>query len=229
MRLLVIGQGLLGKEIVNQTKWDYISRKEHNFDFSDINTYLNYLDEYDTIINCVAHTQTYDKDKNNSKKINYEAVVNLSDYCSSKNKKLIHISTDYVYANSIANSSEEDLPLISENWYTYYKLLADEYILLKNENFLICRCSFKDYPFEFEKAWIGQIGNFDYVNVITELIIKLIKNDAKGLYNVGTEIKSIYGLACQTKLDVIQALKPDYVPKNTTMNLDKLNNFLKKI
>jgi dTDP-4-dehydrorhamnose reductase len=101
------------------------------------------LENYDTILNCIAYTNTYDSDANKSRDINYMAVTKLSDYCNNLNKKLIHVSTDYIYADSINSASEDDLPLISNNWYTYYKLLADEYIKLKSNNFLICRCSFK--------------------------------------------------------------------------------------
>jgi dTDP-4-dehydrorhamnose reductase len=166
MNVLVIGDGLLGSEIVKQTSWDFISRKKNGIDFINLNSYVDLISNYDTIINCVAFTQTYSDDKKSNREINYVGVVNLSDYCVNTNKKLIHISTDYVYKNSKDNVSEDDLPLISENWYTYYKLLADEYILLKNNNFLICRCSFKPNPFPYEKAWVDHIGNFDYVNVI---------------------------------------------------------------
>jgi dTDP-4-dehydrorhamnose reductase len=226
MSVLVIGDGLLGSEIVKQTSWDFISRKKDGIDFTKIDSYINLISNYDTIINCVAFTQTYSEDKKSNREINFESVVNLSDHCVNTNKKLIHISTDYVYKNSKDNACEDDLPLISENWYTYYKLLADEYILLKNNNFLICRCSFKPNPFPHEKSWIDHVGNFDYVNVISDLIIKLINKNAKGLFNVGTDLKSIYELSKQTKPDVIPILKPSKAPSNVTMCTDKLNNFL---
>jgi dTDP-4-dehydrorhamnose reductase len=226
MNVLVIGDGLLGSEIVKQTSWDFISRKKNGIDFINLNSYVDLISNYDTIINCVAFTQTYSDDKKSNREINYVGVVNLSDYCVNTNKKLIHISTDYVYKNSKDNVSEDDLPLISENWYTYYKLLADEYILLKNNNFLICRCSFKPNPFPYEKAWVDHIGNFDYVNVISDLIIKLINKKAKGIFNVGTDLKSVYELSKQTKSDVLPILKPNNVPNNITMCTNKLNNFL---
>jgi dTDP-4-dehydrorhamnose reductase len=229
MKILVIGDGLLGSEIVNQTGWDYISRKKNGINFTDLESYQHILYSYDTIVNCVAFTETYSKDKNGNREINYVAVTKLSDFCMSQNKKLIHISTDYVYTNSIDEVSEEDLPLISENWYTYYKLMADEYIQLKNQNFLICRCSFKPNPFPYEKAWINHVGNFDYVNKIAYIIIKLIKNNADGLYNVGTELKNIFELAKLTNENVKPILRPVNVPSNVSMNLNKLNNFLKTI
>ena len=60
MKVLVLGDGLLGSEIVKQTNWDYISRKKDGFDITknDFN-----FDGYDVIINCIAFTNTYSNDK----------------------------------------------------------------------------------------------------------------------------------------------------------------------
>jgi dTDP-4-dehydrorhamnose reductase len=226
MSVLIIGDGLLGSEIIKQTGWDYISRKKDRIDFTNISTYKEKLSNYDTILNCVGFTKTYSDDNETVRKINYEGVISLSDYCEKENKKLIHISTDYVYTNSKNNSTENDLPLISPNWYTYYKLLSDEYIVSKNNNFLVCRCSFKPNPFPYENAWVDHIGNFDYVDVISTLLIQLINKNAKGLFNVGTEIKSIYDLAIKTNSKVTKSFKPEMVPSNVSMDITKLTKFL---
>lgn len=226
MSVLIIGDGLLGSEIIKQTGWDYISRKKDQIDFTDISTYKEKLSNYNTILNCVGFTKTYSDDNETVRKINYEGVISLSDYCEKENKKLVHISTDYVYTNSKNNSTENDLPLISPNWYTYYKLLSDEYIVSKNNNFLVCRCSFKPNPFPYENAWVDHIGNFDYVDVISTLLIQLINKNAKGLFNVGTEIKSIYDLAIKTNSKVTKSFKPEMVPSNVSMDVTKLTKFL---
>jgi dTDP-4-dehydrorhamnose reductase len=226
MKVLVIGQGLLGSELVKQTNWNYISRKKHGIDFTDPSTYLSFIESHDTIINCVAITDTYGNKKQECRNVNYKAVADLSDICEKQNKKLVHISTDYVYAGSTPIASEDALPIISPNWYTYYKLLADEYIMLKNSNYLICRCSFKPNPFPYDSAWIDQVGNFDYVDVISGLIIKLIENDSQGLFNVGTELKSIYELAKQTNPNVNKIVKLGEAPNNISMNLLKLNSII---
>ncbi len=91
-----------------------------------------------------------------------------------------------------------------------------------SNNYLICRCTHKPNPFPFDGAWIDQIGNFDYVNVISDLIIKLIKLNSSGLYNVGTETKTMFELASKTK-DVNKLFSPLHIPKNTSMDIDKLN------
>lgn len=221
LKVLVLGDGLLGGEIVKQTNWDFLSRKK-GFDINDL-TKIN--DSYNVILNCIAHTDTYSKDKDKHWEVNCVFVKNLIDFCNEKNIKLIHISTDYIYSNSVEDASEEDVPVHCDNWYGYTKLLGDGLVQLLSKDYLIIRCTHKPTPFPYEKAWINQIGNFDYVDVISSLIIKAINKNLNGVYNLGTEKKTIFDLASKTK-DVVPTYSPDYVPKNTTMNLDKLNNIL---
>lgn len=219
MKVLVLGDGLLGSEIVKQTNWDYMSRKKDGFDITknDFNFY-----GYDVIINCIAFTNTYSNDKENNWNVNYKAVADLVDYCNNKNIKLVHISTDYVYTNSNSEASENDIPVHGNNWYSYTKLLADAYIELKSNNYLICKGTHKPNPFPYEKAWADQWGNFDYVDVIASLIINLVMSNNFGIFNVGTEFKSMFDLAKQTNKNVKPAGKPEYVPNNTSMDVSKL-------
>ena len=236
MKILVLGDGKLGSEIVKQTGWDYVSRKKDGFDFTNADNIVDALIEkhhgtilvkkYDTVLNCIANTDTYSTEKEAIYKVNYESVANLSDICNAYKIKLIHISTDYIYAGSVSNATEEDMPIPSNNWYTYYKLLADEYIAITNSDYLICRCSFKSKPFEFKYAWYNQIGNFDYVDVIADLIIKLINKNAKGIYNVGTETKTMLDLAKQTKPETQPSQRPDHAPANVSIDTSKLKNIL---
>ncbi len=227
LKILVLGDGLLGSELVKQTGWDFISRKKDQLDINNFISFIPKTDQFkpihNVIINCIANTNTYSTDKDSHWITNYVFVSNLVDYCNTFGIKLIHISTDYVYAGSNTNASEEDVPVHSNNWYSYTKLLADGYIQLRCNDFLICRCTHKPTPFPYDNAWIDQIGNFDYVNIIADLIIKLINSDASGMYNVGTETKTIYELAKKTR-DVKKSFSPIHVPKNQSMNLNKLWN-----
>jgi hypothetical protein len=59
-------------------------------------------------------------------------------------------------------------------------------------------------------------------------VIELITNNAKGLYNVGTEEKTIYDLAKQTNPNITESLAPPHIPKNVTMDITKMKNFLNK-
>jgi dTDP-4-dehydrorhamnose reductase len=227
MKPVILGNGLLGKELTKQTGWDILSRSVNGVDLTDITTWAHLLLPYDTIINCIAYTNTYDDDKKKHWNINYKSVVELMDYCNNHGKKLVHISTDYVYANSLGVPNEDNIPVHQSTYYAYTKLLADGYIELKGKNYLILRGTQKPTPFPYEKAWINQLGNFDYVNVIADLYIKLIKKDAKGLFNVGTEPKSMYILAQKTNPDVKYTyINDEKIPLDVSMDVSKLNKFL---
>jgi len=233
MRSVILGDGLLGSELEKQTQWDCISRQKDNFDITKPDTFCKLLEtydgmvqraKYDIVVNCIANTDTYSKDKQTHWDVNYKGVAELTDFCNYWGIKLVHISSDYVYANSSEVPSEEDVPVHQETYYAYTKLLADAYIELRSQDYLVIRTTHKESPFKHKVAWIDQLGNFDYVDKIASLIVRLINSDASGIYNVGTKLKSMYNLAKETTKGVKAALAPPLTPHNTQMNLDKLNN-----
>ncbi len=229
MKVLVLGKGKLGGEIVKQTGWDYLCRAEHEITIDNFDEWKNRMDEYDVVVNCIANTDTYSDNKEKHWKANYELVTFLAEYCDDNGKKLVHISTDYLYQNSVDDATEEDEPLFEHTWYMFTKLLADEYLKQHAKNYLICRLSHKPYPFPYDSAWVDVITNADYTPVISGLVIELIKNGAEGLYNVGTERKTIYELAQRTNKNVKKIVSPPHVPKNISMNVSKMDNFLKQV
>lgn len=226
MKILVIGDGLLGSEIVKQTGWDFISRKKDNIDFTNIETYISLMKDYDQIFNCVAYTKTYSDDADLHINTNFKALVPLVMYCNSFDKKLITISTDYIYSNSVEDATENDVPANCNNWYGYSKLLGDGFVRYFSKNFLLIRTMFKPNPYPYDTA-VKQIGSFDYVDKIAGLIIELINKDAKGVYNVGTEKKTMLELANQTKnvTKTIRAIHPS-MPKNVSTNVEKMKKEL---
>jgi dTDP-4-dehydrorhamnose reductase len=226
MKVLVLGKGKLGSEIVKQTGWDYLSRAEHEITIDNFDTWKSRMIEYDVIVNCIANTDTYSDDKEKHWKANYELVTFLAEFCDENNKKLVHISTDYLYQNSVTEAKETDDCEFEHTWYMFTKLLADEYLKEHAKNYLICRLSHKPYPFPYDSAWDDVVTNADYTPVIADLVIKLIEGGASGLYNVGTEKKTIYELAQRTNKNVKKITSPPHVPKDISMNISKMENFL---
>jgi len=228
IKYLILGDGQLGTEIRKQTNWDYISRKKDGIDFTISDTYYNIVKEYNTIINCIAYTNTMHNEKEPHWSVNYKGVIDLVNNCNLYKKKLIQISTDYIYANSAPESSETDVPVHLNNWYTYTKLLSDGYVQAKSNNYLLIRTHFRPRPYPWKKAWLDLLNNADYVDVISELIIKLIKKNEQGIFNVGTEIKTLYELAKQTVPDCVPIMDDHKFlrPLDVTMNINKLKNIL---
>ena len=206
-KVLVLGDGLLGKEIIKQTDWEYLSRKKDKINaVKDFYYLISIIDDIapDVIVNCIGYTNTYSKEKNLHWKINYVFVVNLANFCDSRDIKLVHISTDYLYANSEGGCTETDVPVHQQTWYAYTKLISDAYVQLSEYDYLLIRCGFKPTPFPYDKAFDNIRGNFDYVDVIAGQIIDLINENRDGVWNIGTEYKSVYELAKQTKPDIGQ-------------------------
>jgi hypothetical protein len=221
MKVLVLGDGLLGSELVKQTGWDYFSRKKDGFDITDYQYMINIFPDYDIIVNCIANTNSYLDDKKSHWDTNYEFAALVSDITNTEQIKLVHISTEFVYADNPTPATEEDLPQHDRSWYAHTKVLADAYIQLNHSNYLICRELHKPNPFPYDKVWKVQTSG-DTVDKIAELIIKLINKNAQGVFNVGTGDKWLRELA--PNAEEIEA--PAHVPKDTRMNLDKLNKFL---
>lgn len=220
-KILILGDGILGSELRHQTNWDIISRKLGTLNIEDYEKLLTILANYDTVINCIANTDSYSDDKIGHWNVNLKFPATLTDICNKLNLKLVHISTEFVYANNIKPPTEEDIPFPDRTWYAYTKLLADEYIKLKSSNFLICRELHKPNTFNYPQVWNVKTSG-DKVEKIAQLIIQLINRNATGIFNVGTGDKSLKDLNPEGKL--VDA--PPYVPKDTRMNLDKLNSFL---
>lgn len=230
MNPVILGDGILGKELQSQTGWDYISRNKDKFDA--LNPNFNFLIEqehevtfyakYDTIINCIANTNSYSEDLQSHLDVNYKFAIALADFCNKWKIKLVQISTEFVYANNKLLPKETDLPLPDNTWYAKTKLLADQYISLMCDDYLICRELHKINNFSPKQVW-DVVTNGDRVKNIAPLIIKLINKKATGIFNVGTKRKTYLDL-CPGRETIPP---PPYVPKDTSMCIDKLNKFLK--
>jgi len=228
-KVVILGNGILGKELCTQTGWDYISRNKDGFDalnpnFHPLITHEHgaiFYPKYDTIVNCIANTDSYSKDLKSHLDVNYKFVVSLVDFCKKWKIKLVHISTEFVYANNINLPKETDLPLPDNTWYAKTKLLADHYISCICDDYLICRELHKNNNFSPKYVWDVKTSG-DKVKNITPIIVELINKKATGIFNVGTGIKTLHQLHPEGEL----TSAPDFVPKDTSMNINKLKKFL---
>lgn len=225
MNPVILGDGILGTEVNKQTGWPIISRLKDGIDFVK-GDYFELISEYDTVINCIAFTKTYSDSKEDNWNVNLIGLDKLIDYCNSTSKKLVHVSTDYIYTGSDSFASEESVPVHINTWYGYTKLVGDALVQLRSKDYLVCRLSHKKYPFEFDSAWDDILTNCDYIDVIADLFIQLINKNASGVFNVGTNVKTIYDLAKKSRKDVKPTNRIKLAPKDISMNISKLSKFL---
>jgi dTDP-4-dehydrorhamnose reductase len=108
MKFLIVGsEGQLGKAL--QKKLFSLSIPFYNFsrkglnieDSSQIHSLLSDL-EFDLIINCAAYTSVDEAERNHRAAFQANEIgpKNLAVFCNNQSKKLIHISTDFVFDGS---------------------------------------------------------------------------------------------------------------------------------
>lgn len=214
MKILVIGgNGQLGSALMQvlEIYHDVIGTKligeEKNLiqlDITEKNKVKQILDEIspDIVINTAAltHVDRCETEKELAEKINIKGNTNLAEWCFLNNKKLVFISSYYVFDGKNTWYSEEDKvnPL---NVYSETKINS-ETITLKNPNNIIIRTS-KIYSFgKDNRNFIARViddlkqkkefitTNDQYNNPLSShdcalCIKKLIDENASGIYNVG--------------------------------------------
>ncbi len=148
-------------------------------------------------------------------RINVNGVKNIVDACQKTGKKLLHISTDFVFdgENAPSDGYSENDTMNPINWYGITKAKADELIMHSNSAFIIIRLAFP-YTFltsnkHFVSVMYSRLLNGQKVAGITDekftptwiddialLIDSLLHKNATGLYHVGgTQITTPYGAA----------------------------------
>jgi len=234
MKVLVIGsEGQLGSEFKNISKnhdnilWLFSSVKVLDLThLNSINDYLNNINPT-VIINCAAYTNVdkAEKEIELANIINYKAVEVISRWTSDNNKKLIHVSTDYVF------DGLSDIPLNEKSYtnpineYGRSKLKGEQVCLKNDTNSIIIRTSwlYSSFGNNFLKTMIelmkknnsvkvvnDQIGSPTYAYDLAKVILKIIMNykNESGLFHYSNEgevswfefarsVRELYNLDCK--------------------------------
>ena len=233
MKVLVIGSnGQLGLEfqkisnIYDSLSWVFSTIK--TLDVSRLDTISHFLNNINPtiIINCAAYTSV-DKAESESKLaniINFKAVDIISRWTSDNNKKLIHVSTDYVFDGLSNIPLSENSKTKPVNEYGRSKLKGEVACLKNDPSSIVIRTSwlYSSFGKNFVKTMIelmkknnsvkvvnDQIGSPTYAYDLAKVIIKIIMNDKNksGLFHYSNEgeiswfefaksIKEFYNLDC---------------------------------
>jgi dTDP-4-dehydrorhamnose reductase len=234
MKVLVIGSdGQLGLEFqkisnsYDSLSWVFSTIKTLDLlKLDTINSFLNDINP-SVIINCAAYTSV-DKAETESKlanTINYKAVDIISRWTSDHNKKLIHISTDYVFEGLSKLPLFEHSNTNPVNEYGRSKLKGEQVCLKNDTNSIIIRTSwlYSSFGKNFVKTMINlmkknnsvrvvndQIGSPTYTYDLVKVILKIIVNykNKSGLFHYSNDgeitwfefarsIRELYNLDCK--------------------------------
>ena len=161
---------------------------------------------------------------NKSIDLNIIGTSNITKACSDLKIKLIYFSTNYVYPGLKGNYTEVD-PVKPFNNYAWSKLGGEAAVHLY-KNSLILRVSMTEEPFIHKKAFKNVISNFLYHGEVVKILFKLLRK--KGIINVGGKKRSIYDFAKEQNIRVKKInMKKNTLPKNSSMNLDKLRKMIR--
>jgi dTDP-4-dehydrorhamnose reductase len=185
MKVLVTGKnGQLGqsiKKIVDEKKitnlinfnFTFIGREELNFEYIDsIRSYFD-VNEFNIIINCAAYTKV-DKAEANQKQanlINHTAVRELATIAKTKNIKLIHISTDFVFNGLNKKPYTENDATSPLNIYGETKLAGEKAVMsISKSNSLIIRTGwvYSEFGNNFLKTILNLAKKNDILDIVSD-------------------------------------------------------------
>lgn len=179
---------------------------------------------FDLVVHCAAATNVTEIEKSplGALETNVIGTINLVRECMRHNKKMIFISTDYVFDGDKGNYSIHE-PINPLSKYAKTKASA-ELAVRTYDNSLIIRTSFYGHEFPYEKAFIDQWTSKDYIDVIAPKVLDVIKSDKIGIVHIGSPRRSVYEIAQKRKpnVEAISRSSIDFeVPCDTSLKEEK--------
>lgn len=201
------GSGTLGREML-ENQHDYkIEFTSPSSADCDVRNYEAIYEKVNnsgccTVVHCAAMTDVkeIELDAILACDINVVGTLNIIKVCQELNKKLIFISTDYVFDGKKGNYKTDD-PINPISKYAKTKAAA-ELMVSSFENHLIIRTSFFDKHFPYDKALADQFSTKDYIDVIAPMVLNKMRKNLFGTIHVGTARSSTYEKALRRKPSV---------------------------
>ena len=241
--LLIGGGGTLGSSIVKSKIFknlDKPKKKDLNLlKESSINKFLK--NGYYLIVNCAAVARMKECEKNPSKaiKVNIFGTLNLVKEIKKyeanfkKKMKLIHISTDGVYA-SIKGNYSENSPLKPYNIYGWTKMCSESIVKIL-DNYIIIRTRFFDKTnIRFDTAATDVFTSMIEVQNLVREIKHMSSKRFNGVVNIGEKRRSDFENYKKFKPNIKPCKRKDIIKnlsfkiaKDSSMNLNifrKLKN-----
>ncbi len=225
--LMTGGSGLLGKEILKLDS-KIIAPSSSELDITDLNSVLKAVEKYnpDVVLHLAAATKPPEHAKNPELglTVNIIGTANVARACVRFDKKLVYTSTDYVYVGKGPHKEDETL------WSPYnfgWSKLGGECAVRLVPNHLILRLSFGPVPFPWDKVYDNQYNSKLYVDEMAPLILASAKSTVRGVMNVGGPRMSLADYAKRTRPDIQLIPTPDWVPKDTSLDITKMKKELK--
>ena len=202
----------LGKEY--EILFPYKSELDITF-IKDVEQYFSdHYDKFDYVIHAAAITRPmfiHEHDPSLSIKTNIVGTANVVLMCKRFNKKIIYISTDYVYPGTNGDYKETNSlkPFTKYGW----SKLGGECAVQMYDNHLILRMAMNKKPFPHPKALVDMKKSLMYIEDAAKITLQLL--DESGTINVGGKSQSVYEFVKEGNPDI----KPIYLSEISDVNM----------
>ncbi|MDD5415704.1 MAG: NAD(P)-dependent oxidoreductase [Candidatus Daviesbacteria bacterium] len=213
--LIFGGNGLVGSKFIqiHSRAFEIKAPLVSEIDILNKDQLLKFAQDFapDTIINFAAYTQVESAEAQKGDKggicyqINAVGAKNVADVCKEMGKKLIHISTEYVFDGTKAESpyTEEDKPN-PINWYGQTKYAGEQFVFESGCAATIARICMPFSPFyelktDVARFFLKELQNGrrvkaienqrvtpTYVNYIVNALKVLVESQTEGLYHISS-------------------------------------------
>jgi dTDP-4-dehydrorhamnose reductase len=185
--------------------------------------------DFDYVIHAAAIARPmvrHEESPQSSIETNIIGTANVAMACKMFNKKLIYISTDYVYEGTEGNYNEEDpvKPFINYGW----SKLGGECAVQMIPGSLILRMAMCSRDFTHEKAIFDSNKSCIYIDDAARITLQLL--DEEGVINIGGPTNTLYNFYREDipDLDFMsrEDVKGTEIPKDCSMDTTKLESIL---
>jgi len=218
------GSGTLGSELIKISKAydvNFVAPSSKECDITNPYQIHNHIKDSgcDTIVHSAAITdvKATENDPSLAWGVNVLGTLNVLKSCKDLGKKLVFISTDYVFDGEKGNYTIDN-PINPLSKYAKTKAAA-ELLVRTYENSLVIRTSFFGYEFPYEAAFVDQWSSKDYVDIIAPKVLRATLSDKVGIVHVGMKRRTIYDIAKDRSDKVTQTMRNTMkisVPRDTS-------------
>ncbi|MBU1000811.1 NAD(P)-dependent oxidoreductase [Patescibacteria group bacterium] len=209
------GSGLVGSKFIqiHSRVFEIKAPSATEIDILNKDQLLKFAQDFapDTVINFAAYTQVENAETQKGDEsgicyqINAIGAKNVADLCKEMEKRLIHISTEYVFdgTKEISPYTEEDKPN-PINWYGQTKYAGEQFVSESGCSAIIARICMPFSPFyelkqDVARFFLGKLRSGrrikaiedqrvtpTHVNYIVNALKMLVQSDTKGLYHISS-------------------------------------------
>ena len=201
--------------VVNDRGIEYVHSGLDVRDYTNVDEYFKEnKNRFDYVIHAGAITRPMVIHEDNptlSIETNIVGTANIVMACEKYNKKIIYISTDYVYEGIDGNYKETDAmkPFTKYGW----SKLGGECAVQMYDNHLILRMAMNRKPFPHPKALKDMKKSLMYIEDAAKVTLKLL--DETGIINVGGKSQSVYEFVKEENVGV----EPIYLKDISDVNM----------